>query len=360
MGASHSPLCPVSIFVLVSSAASVLGALPAATAIAGLVPAISVCGPASSTMGPAVAPITSPAALAGLHATLASAGSAAALTSSAGSGLQEAVVLSSALPPVAPKLAAKIRSGAYVPMKDMLADNMSLHSQLEALPTQQIFSASTKPRLREIDNPLTWVSCFLAYAAVRTPDQKTRELLTYGRLVIRESQRHSGPGWLQYDKIFRQHAALSPSTAWNELSPSLHASTVLSYRAGPGRVCSLCHEPDHSSAACALGALHPHESVPAQSQSPRPPAAAVSAPGPMRRPRPETIERICVSWNRGRCTFPACKFRHICAVYKEKGHRAKDCQTDSSYRSAQAPPGRTVLRQVAGRGRTTDCGAGHC
>ena len=259
-------------------------------------------------------------------------------TSSTGLSQQEAVVLSSALPPVAPKLAAKIKSGIYIPMKDMLADNMSLCTQLEALPTQQILSVATKPRLREIDNPLTWVSCFLAYTAMQTPDPMTRDLLTYGRLVIRESQRHSGPGWLEYDRIFRQHAALSPSTVWNELNPSLHASTVLSYRAGPGRVCSLCHEPDHTASACALLVLHPHDSVVARSQpaSAPVPVSGSPAPGPARKPRQETLDRICVSWNRGRCTFPACKFRHICAVCKVRGHRAKDCLLDSAYKTSQS------------------------
>jgi hypothetical protein len=44
------------------------------------------------------------------------------------------VVLSSALPPILAKVVAKIRSGQYVPMKDLLADNMSLCVQLERLP----------------------------------------------------------------------------------------------------------------------------------------------------------------------------------------------------------------------------------
>jgi hypothetical protein len=236
-------------------------------------------------------------------------------------------VLSSALLPVAAKLVSKIKSGLYVPMKEMLADNMSLCSQLEALPAQQILTVSAKPRLWEIDHG------FLAsYAAVRASDSQNRDLLTYGRLILREAQCPSGPGWLEYNKIFRQHAALSPSTTWNELNPSLHASTVLSYRAGPGRVCSLCQEPDHTAAACTL---HPHEggSTQVQSQHPTP---STSAPGPMRKPRQETLERICVSWNRGRCTFPACKFRHVCAVCKEKGHRAKDCELDSSYKTPQS------------------------
>ena len=125
-------------------------------------------------------------------------------------------------------------------MKELLADNMSLCHQLESFPTHQhIVATAAKPCLREIDSPLTWVACFLAYAAVRAGDTQTRNLLTYGRLVVREAQRHSGPGWLEYDRIFRQHAALSSNVVWNEINSSLHASTILSYRAGPGKLCSI-------------------------------------------------------------------------------------------------------------------------
>ena len=41
--------------------------------------------------------------------------------------------------------------------------------------------------------------------------------------------------------------------------------------------------------------------------------------------RPETLEHTCVFWNRGRCSFPQCNFRHICATCKKRGHRTKDC-----------------------------------
>ena len=74
-----------------------------------------------------------------------------------------AMVLSSALLPVTAKLVAKISSGQFVAMKEFLADIMSLCHQLESFPTHQhLFLGMTKPRLREIDSPLTWVSCFLA------------------------------------------------------------------------------------------------------------------------------------------------------------------------------------------------------
>lgn len=38
--------------------------------------------------------------------------------------------------------------------------------------------------------------------------------LAYARILIKESLLHPGPGWLHYDKGFRQHLATLP---WNEL-----------------------------------------------------------------------------------------------------------------------------------------------
>jgi hypothetical protein len=260
------------------------------------------------------------------------------------------MVLSSALPPLSAKVVSKIKSGQYVPMKDLLPDNMSFCTQLEALPgPHSVYAGLPKPRLREIHSPLTWVSCLLAYVAVLTPDTKTRNLLTYGQLVIREAQRHGGPGWLEYDKIFRQHAALDPSVQWNELNPSLHASTVMTYRSGNSQCCTLCHEPDHGAHICALGALQAAPpSIPTASSS----QGSQSQAGPIRRvTRPETLEKICISWNRGRCSFPACTFRHVCATCKRKGHKAKECEEtpiDSQYKVSQAISARASRGQGGG------------
>ena len=231
---------------------------------------------------------------------------------------------------------------------------MSLCHQLESSPMHQhLFSGVAKPHLREIDSPLMWVSCFLAYAAVQMTDMHTHNLLTYGHLVIREAQRHGGPGWLEYDHIFHQHADLSQGTVWHEINPSLHASTVLSYRTGPGHTYNICHEPDHMADTCAMLALQsaPPSRTSVQTQLPRPQppgrtGATTSATGLIRRPvRPETLERICVSWNKGRCSFPACNFRHVCATCKKREHRAKDCEgtpADSAYKSAPTPPGSLI------------------
>ena len=148
------------------------------------------------------------ATLLGLVTTAEALNAATGSLGSSCSKMERAIVLSSALPPITAKLATKILSGQFVDMKELLADNMTLCHQLEAFPSHQhLCTGGAKPRLRVIDSPLTWVSCFLAYAAVRTSDIQTRNLLTYGRLVVCEAQRHSGPGWLKYDRLFRQHAA---------------------------------------------------------------------------------------------------------------------------------------------------------
>lgn len=275
------------------SAGSPLGAMPLPAALAGL-PLFSV---ASSNTAASVTASTSLAAAPTL---------ASPLLPCPKPPAERAVVLSSALPPIGAKLAQKIKSQQYVAMKELLADNMALHSQLEDLPAQAAVGARPH-RLREIDSPLSWVFCFLGYVAVRTKDSETRNMLSYARLIVREAQCHGGIGWLEYDKWFRQQqAALTTQHPWNELNASLHAATVMSLRSGDSKLCKLCREPDHADSQCALASLQP----------PQPyawPTTAGAAAG-RRVTRPDTLERICTSWNKGRCAFPgSCRFRHVCA-----------------------------------------------
>ena len=61
--------------------------------------------------------------------------------------------------------------------------------------------------------------------AVRTGDGYTRSIFVYAHLIIREAQKHGGSGWLEYDCVLRQQAALNPSVKWNELYPRISATT---------------------------------------------------------------------------------------------------------------------------------------
>ena len=94
----------------------------------------------------------------------------------AGACQECAVVLSTALSPVVAKLATKIKSGEYVGIKELLADNMSLCSQLEALPAHQ--------RLNQIQPQ------YLAYASkVLTLKVVQLNQHTLADLVVRHNPR---------------------------------------------------------------------------------------------------------------------------------------------------------------------------
>ena len=80
-------------------------------------------------------------------------------------------------------------------------------------------------RLRDVSTLSSWVYCFLAYIAMRSDETMTRNLLAYARLVVRESQRHGGIGWMDYDRVFRQQAAID-NLSWNSIHPGIQAATV--------------------------------------------------------------------------------------------------------------------------------------
>ena len=71
------------------------------------------------------------------------------------------MILSPAAEPFPQKLVDKARAGHFVEMKELLADNMALISQLKAVQGLP---------------PIAW--------------------LTYARLLIREARQHGGLGWL--------------------------------------------------------------------------------------------------------------------------------------------------------------------
>jgi len=146
--------------------------------------------------------------------------------------------------------------------------------------------------------------------------------------------RHRGTpdqdGW-NTTGFFRKHAASNPSTQWSELNPSLHASTILSC-SSLSLGCGLCHEPDHASGDCAMKALFPQSVVSAiASGHPPVPIRQLPVEGSIRHiSRPETLERICVSWNRGRCTIPPVQFQaHLCHMQKE-GAQSQGLLRDTS------------------------------
>ena len=120
------------------------------------------------------------------------------------------LILSPSSDPIPHWLVSRIQVGEFIEMRDLLADNISLHNQLEDFHGHIWPStpAHLRPRLREVPSLSSWVYCFCAYIAILTPDARTRELLAYCRLIIREALCHGGMGWQEYDRTFRRQAVI--------------------------------------------------------------------------------------------------------------------------------------------------------
>ena len=246
------------------------------------------------------------------------------------------MILSPACDPFPESLVRRIQSGQFVDMRDLLADNIALISQLSSLhgPGALPLSSVGHTRLREVPSLVSWLYCFIAYVAIRTLDPLTRQMLAYSRLIIREALRHGGSGWVEYDRVFRRQLSINPSLAWNALEPSLQAATILGQRSSGGTLCNLCQESDHPTNQCALAPLQ-------QQLHPSPTPTASHTAAAYRPPmRTETLQRICVAWNKGTCFRPHCTFRHTCATC-QRNHKARDCPNTpphSEYKVAARSP----------------------
>ena len=238
--------------------------------------------------------------------------------------------LSMSLHPVPARVVSLIQSGRFIEMRDLLTDNVTVRSHFEDMHGAlgvQLLPVNTRPRVREITTLPSWICCFLTYLAVGTSDPTTRDRLAYAILLIREAMRHGGRGWMEYDRLFRQQAAIDPGLAWNTIHPGLQATTVLSQPPqGAGTFCSLCRECDHIAANCAL----------AQFQHPT--TRATNAPNTSG----SAQRRICSSWNDGSCTYPgSCSYQHICSNCFHSSHRNRDCRAPPRARGPPPTPAPT-------------------
>ena len=133
------------------------------------------------------------------------------------------------LHPIPARAVEKIRSGAYLDFKDLLVDNIPLSERLQELGHPMVLHNPSlgSVKLRNISDPLTWVFCFLSFMAASSDCINTRNMAAYAQIVILQSRKHPGCGWLAYDQLFRQQRAAGVDLPWNDLAPSIMASTVL-------------------------------------------------------------------------------------------------------------------------------------
>ena len=170
---------------------------------------------------------------------------------------QGSLSLSLASEPIRAMLVHRIWRGQFVEMLDLMGDNIALNQHFEGVSgyfPAHVLPASSRPHLHEGISLPSWIY-FLTYLVVGTSDQSVRDRLIYALLIVHYLQ-HDGRGWLDYDHLFRQQAALNPSLAWNSLHSSLVASTILGQRSGGGTFCTICQGVDHLPSQCSMAYLH--------------------------------------------------------------------------------------------------------
>ena len=246
-------------------------------------------------------------------------------------------ILSEGLPPVPHKLTVRILKGEYVDMAELLRDNLEVERRASSTkqPAGSTATVQNKPR-REIPDLLSWVQCFGTYMAIITSQfpNRTKELLAYQTLIVREARRCGGRGWLAYDSYFRQQVVGDDSADWSRLNQSLYAVTFITQGDRErAKSCVRCLESDHMEEQCALysppvkamGSVK--RGVVERSISDLREAPSTS--------RGRGFSRLaCFAWNQGDCRFPACKYRHIC-VRCSGDHRISRCPWLRSDRDAK-------------------------
>ena len=105
--------------------------------------------------------------------------------------LEKPFILSEGLPPVPYKLASKILRGEYIDMAKLLRDNLEAQRRAATTEVATPHPASTPKNRREVPDILSWVQCFGVYMAVVTSTfpERTKELLAYQTLIVREARR---------------------------------------------------------------------------------------------------------------------------------------------------------------------------
>ncbi|XP_052818050.1 uncharacterized protein LOC128244073 [Mya arenaria] len=180
----------------------------------------------------------------------------------------------------------QIRRGEFVNLALLLKGSLELTDFCSGTTLQLTAEGQLLSRPRECRDKIgtieKWTDAFIIYMSIyiQANPSKASELLQYMWTIRECAGRQGGLAWRSYDEQFRLRQAFEPSS-W------AHINTDLWWR------CMLM------------------------------PAAATPAPSP-RGTFPSRMARVCHFFNMGSCTWPNCRFRHICSSCGQ-GHSASVC-----------------------------------
>ena len=109
--------------------------------------------------------------------------------------------------------------GGSAPLKKLLPDNAALMHLLQEMDMLSKFhNPPTSTKLKEINNLLTWASCFFTFITAKTDHEAAYNLVVHAQIINQLARKHGRSGWLEYDQNFQQqlHVAGGVDLAWND------------------------------------------------------------------------------------------------------------------------------------------------
>ena len=247
--------------------------------------------------------------------------------------------LGEGLPPVAAKLVAKILSGDYIDIGELLLDNMK--AERRRLWVQHAESAGTSGggNRREVPDLFSWIHAVFWDVRGGGNVQASREDAATVRVPNHDRATSQAVWWKGLAGLrlymFRQQTSLALACDWSKLDNSLYSVTFMAQQNGRGQTCTLCLETDHTAVECALAPVYrPNRQVGREFD--RNYRGHTDYRG-----HNERSERICYSWNDSECSVLYYRYhKHVCAKCHSSDHKVIHCSAYPAQKSSPNNAGR--------------------
>ena len=164
---------------------------------------------------------------------------------------------------------------------------------------------------RRVLDIFTWLQCFGVYVSIRGMQSPSSipELMAYMSTIVRVNQEYTGTAWLNYDTLYRKHAALKRDNKWSAINTTIYARCFTAAPRNPVR-CGMCAATTHTTQDCVEG-ISPDTALERRMENME---RQLTQWAPRPRPPIRHSGEVCNKWNREECTFPYCRHTHVCSI----------------------------------------------